>query len=127
MKTLSEIPKQRNSDKLISEIELNDAENFVLSGTGSGEKNGPGKIKIEDLPDTPKLEYTGTGEANETKIENVKRSTMLGVNLFGRKSNVDHLKPSPKGKKVNFAVDDFETGGGNTKAQPSKKFYTGSY
>ena len=64
-------------------------EEYVLSAESPANRN---------IVSSPQADYTGTGNQNDTRMEAVKRSTMLGVNLFGSKKvkKVDHEK------KVNF-------------------------
>ena len=47
---------------------------------------------------SPQADYTGTGNQNDTRMEVAKRSTMLGVNLFGSKK----VKKADPDRKVNF-------------------------
>ena len=55
------------------------------------------KTKI-DVNDTPKMNYTGTDNNDQTRVDAPRRSTMIGVNLFGGKSS-DKPKPVEKEEK----------------------------
>ena len=117
VKHLSEIPKNnRQSDKIVSEIELNEVEEFIMSGSGD-ELNRATRLEYNDV-NTPRMDYTGSGQQNETRIDVVKRSTMIGVNLFGHKADVDK-----KDKKVNF--DNSESS--DDKVDKHKRHYIGNF
>jgi hypothetical protein len=117
MKQMSEIPKNnRHSDKIISEIELNDAEDYVMSGESAMDNPAAKGLDLISV-NTPR-DYTGSGQQNKTRIEEGKRSTMIGINLFNaRKPDVG------KEKKVNFDNSDSSDG----KIGKHKRHYTGNF
>lgn len=68
-------------------------EDYVMSAASPAGKENP--------LSSPRADYTGTGNNNDTRMEQAKRSTMLGVNLFGSKK----AKKVDMEKKVNFERD----------------------
>lgn len=85
-------------------------EEYVLSAESPANRN---------MVSSPQADYTGTGNQNDTRMEAVKRSTMLGVNLFGSKK----VKKVDAEKKVNFESGSDVDRPSHTK----KKHYHGNF
>jgi hypothetical protein len=106
---LSEIPKN-NNENVISEVELADAEEFVMSDQIPSKNH-------KSEPKSGAMDFTGVGNANnETVLGDKKerpKNSMKGVNLFGREKGPE--------KKVGFEEDSDSKGG------EKKRHYLGAY